>query len=133
MAATVKGAAKSRANSAKPKALEPAEPFRFSTEAEPEAEERIPFFYIDDDEYTILANPGPGPAIEAMHIAAGGGPVALVESDDYLMTEMLGEDGWAALRGLARDNRITGKQLRAMIKEVTTRAMGAMEEEGPNR
>jgi hypothetical protein len=137
MAATVKAGAKSRANGTRPKPqalpAAPAEPFRFSTEAEPEAEEREPFFYIDDDEYTILSNPGPGIAIEAMHIMAGGGPAAIVESDEYVMTEMLGEDGWAALRGVARDRRITGRQLRAMIIEVTQKAMGALEEEGPNR
>lgn len=134
MAATVRGGAKSRANGAKPKAVSaPAEPLRFSTEAEPVVEEREPFFYIDDAEYTIPKAPGPGIAIEAMHIAASGSPAALAESDDYVMTEMLGEDGWEALRGLAREHRITGPQLRAMIKEVTTKAMGALEEEGPNR
>lgn len=129
MAATVKAGAKPRPNGTKPQAPEP---LRFSSDAEPEPEERETFFIIDDTEYTILKNPGPGIASDAMDILAAGTPSSLVASEKYVMEAMIGEDGWAALRKLARDRRISGKQFRAFVQECTVKAMGALEDEGPN-
>jgi hypothetical protein len=139
MAATVNAASKAKGG-AKPRPASrpqlpaaPAEPLRFSSEAEVEPEEREPFFYVDETEYTILANPGPGIAVEAMHIMAAGTPASTVAAEEYVTTAMIGEDGWAALRGLARKRIISGKQLRAMIAECSQKAMGALEDEDPNR
>lgn len=129
MAATVKAGAKPRANGTGPKTPEP---FRFSSEAEPEPEERVPFFYVDDTEYTILANPGMDIGTEALYLAADSGPAGMAAAEKYTMEKMIGADGWAALRKLKRERKISDKQFRAMITEVRARAMGPMEDAAPN-
>lgn len=129
MAATVKAGAKSRANGTSPK--EP-EPFRFSSETEPEPEERVPFFYVDGQEFTILVNPGMDIGTDALDMMAEGGPTAIAAAERYVMESMIGKDGWAALRKLKRDRKIPDAQFRAVITEVRTRAMGPMEDAAPN-
>jgi hypothetical protein len=112
--------------------LAPAAPevLRFTSTSD-EPEQREPLFYIDDVEYTILVNPPASIAQEALHILAeaGGGPVGQIMADDYVMGEMLGEDGWAALRSC---KTVKPEQLAHLKQEVVKKAMGALEEV-PNR
>lgn len=95
--------------------------------AEPE---RVPMFFIGDREYTVLKDPPASIALEAMHIMArgGGGPQAELMADDYVMTEMLGEEAYAAFRQAPQP---TPKQRRWVSMEVTKRAMGALEDPKP--
>lgn len=93
-------------------------------EAEPE---RIPMFTIGGREYTVLLEPPTSIAVEALHImaAGGGGPQAQLVADDYVMTQMLGEDAYAALR---QSKKVTSAQRRWVSMEVSRRAMGALED-----
>lgn len=136
MAATVKGgspAAKKRAaiTAGRP---EP-ELRRFSTETDSavELEKRVPFFEVDDEVYTILDNPDPSIGADALDMMAKDTPGAMAKAERFVMTAMLGDDGWDALRKLARDRVITSAQYRAMIKEVREKAMGPLEDDTPNR
>lgn len=128
MPATVKAAATHRPA---PPAQAPAVLRLSSTSDEPE--EREPLFYIDDVEYTIPVSPPASISLEAMHIIAegGGSPAAQMAAEDYVMTEMLGEEGYAALRGCKTIKR---HELRRVIEVISERANGALEdEEHPNR
>lgn len=138
MAATVKAGAKrprtanANGNGTAPPAPQITGPLRFSAESD-EPEEREPLFFIDDHEYTIPVNPPASIALEALHImAAGKGSVAAsIEAEDYIMTEMLGEDGWAALRGC---KTVKKHEMRHLIQVISERANSAMEDDGnPNR
>jgi len=103
------------------------------TSTSDEEEAREPLFYIDDVEYTIPVEPPASIALEALHIVAegGGSPVAQMMAEDYVMTEMLGEEGYAALRGC---KTLKSADLRRVIEVCSERANAAMEEEGnPNR
>jgi hypothetical protein len=52
-------------------------------------------------------------------------------AQDFVMTEMLGEDGYAALRGC---KTLKPSELRQVTQIISDRANGALEdEEGPNR
>lgn len=92
-----------------------------------EVEQREPLFYIDDVEYTIPVDPSPTIGLEALHIlsANGGGVIAQAMADDYVMTEMLGEDGYAALRGC---KTVTSGELAQVIRIVSQKALGALED-----
>jgi hypothetical protein len=96
-----------------------------------EPEQREPLFYIDDTEYTILVNPPASIGQEALHILAeeGGGPLAQVMADDYVMTAMLGEEGYAALRAC---KTVKPAELAHLKEIITKKALGALEEV-PNR
>lgn len=102
---------------------------RFSAESD-EPEEREPLFYINDAEYTIPVEPGPGIGMEALHIIAegGGSAVAMAMADDYVMTEMLGAEGWEALRGCKTVKRA---DMLHLIQVCTQKALGALENPNP--
>jgi hypothetical protein len=138
MAATVRAGAKSRPATrdhlppaSKGHADAAAAPgvLRFSSSSD-KPQEREPLFYIDDTEYTIPVDPSPSIGLEAIHIVSegGGNPVAMAMADDYVMTQMLGEDGWAALRGC---KTITAGDYRHLVKICSERAMGALEDPNP--
>jgi hypothetical protein len=93
-----------------------------------EEEQREPLFYIDDVEYTIPVEPPAGIGLEAMHMIAQGGPAAGAAVEDYIMGEMLGEDGWAALREC---RTLKMADYRRLVQVCTEKVMGA--EEDPNR
>ena len=77
---------------------------RFSSEAEPKVSKRIPLFYIDDVAYTVPKDPSPSIGLKYLQIAHE-------ESGDaatyYLMTTMLGEEGFQALIDYAEQGKLT--------------------------
>lgn len=93
---------------------------------EPEPE-RIPMFYIGDREFTVPKEPPVTIGLEALHIISrgGGGPIAQAMADDYVMTEMLGEEGFAAYR---QSPKLTVPQRQWVKLKVTQMAMGALED-----
>ena len=112
-------------------APEPSGPLRFSS-ADDGEEKREPLFYVDDVEYTIPVEPSASIALESLHIIArgGGSLAAQMMAQDYVMTRMLGEDGWAALRGC---KTVKKHELKHLIQVVTQKAMAELEdEESPN-
>jgi hypothetical protein len=119
-----------RARTVPAAAIQPPQPavLRFTSVAD-EPEEREPLFYIDDTEYTMLKNPSSTIGQEALHILAenGGSPLGQVMADDYVMTKMLGEEGYAALRAC---KTIKAADLAHLKQVVSQKALGALE--GPN-
>lgn len=105
-------------------------------------EEREPLFYIDDAEYTIPVVPVATTGLQATHllaetraelIATGMAPLtaanlAMGVAQDYVLREMLGEEGYAALRAC---KTITGPQLQRLVEVCSEKAMGAMEAPNP--
>lgn len=89
--------------------------------------ERIPMFYIGDREFTVLKDPPVSIGLEALHIIArgGGGMIAQTMADDYMMTEMLGEEGYAVYR---QSPKLTREQRLWVKMRVTQLAMGALED-----
>jgi hypothetical protein len=135
MAATVKAGAKARPARTPPAAPvqppPPSGPLRFTTPAETIEDEREPLFFMDDREYTIPVDPGLGVSYDTMHVAREQGTAA---AEDYFMTAMLGEDGWAELRRLLREKIISKEDFLHLVEVCRDKAMGAMEdEESPNR
>jgi hypothetical protein len=65
-----------------------------SSDQEGEPEKRVPLFYIDDVEYTVVENPSPTIGLRYLHILGteGEGQAAY-----YLLSKMLGEEGYEAL------------------------------------
>jgi hypothetical protein len=117
---------------------------RFSSSSD-KPQEREPLFYIDDTEYTMLVDPPASIALTASRLlsderrhleALGADPLEAFRaasglSQNYVMTEMLGEDGYAALCGC---KTITPAEIRQVMQVVSERAQGALEdEEHPNR
>jgi hypothetical protein len=102
---------------------------RFSTKAggNGKGDVRVPLFAVDDKEYTIPAYPDLSIGLEAMRLAGEPGiPVdyAATRSLVYILTAMLGEDGYLAMRtapGLEPDDFA---KLAAICRE---RAMGPLE------
>lgn len=84
------------------------EPIRFEEEDAPE-KIRVPLFYgPDGDEYTVWANPPPRVGLKYMDEFArlGGDAPADAVATHWLMVQLIGEDGHAALlqmKGLDRD------------------------------
>ncbi len=76
------------------------EPIRLSTKDIVPPARRVPCFYIDDAEYTIMLEPPMAVSLEFAHIMAEGSGTAeaMGIAVDYLLTELLGEDGYRALR-----------------------------------
>jgi hypothetical protein len=142
MTATAKGTPRTRPSQRArtvPAAVPAAPPrpvvLRFTSEpaeaAEQVPEEREPLFYIDDVEYTIPVNPSSVIGREALHIMAehGGGPVGMTLADDYIMTMMLGVEGFSALRSC---KTLKKGDYPYLVSIITERAMGALEEDNPN-
>lgn len=92
-----------------------------------EPEEREALFYIDDTEYTVLVNPPASIGQEALHIIAegGGSPVAQVMADDYVMSQMLGGEAYAALRAC---KTVKAGELAHLKQVVSRKALGALED-----
>jgi hypothetical protein len=84
-------------------------------------ESRVPLFYIDGTEYTMLANPSASLALEYLDFAKSGDQEA---AQVFMMTEMIGEDGWQALKGC---RALKGADLRRVMQVVNKTLMGALE------
>jgi hypothetical protein len=82
------------------------------------SEERIPLFSIDGTEYTMPAEVAGNVSMEATELWATEGEASATR---WLMLELLGEDGWAALRGC---KTITKAQMRQVVQIIVRHAMG---------
>ncbi|MCW2903886.1 MAG: hypothetical protein JWO67_6151, partial [Streptosporangiaceae bacterium] len=83
---------------------------------------RFPLFYIGDKPYTVPAQPRMGLGFEFLHIARTQGEVMAY---DFLMTEMLGAEGWRALcqyRG-----KISAEQYATIVSVAERLTVGALE------
>jgi hypothetical protein len=103
----------------------PWEPVRLTPAGEPEAERRVPVFSIvrDGEEtvYTVLGNPRYRVSMEYVHrVRTEGVGMAL----DWLLGEMLGEDGYAALRSW---DELTEEDTGRVIAVCTGLALGRLE------
>jgi hypothetical protein len=122
----------------------PYEPLRFTT-GDSTPEKREPLFYIDDTEYTMLADPPASIGLTAMKIeaemvdelTAAGATVQVAsmkaagKAQDYIMRRMLGDDGYEALCGY---EKLTGSELRQIIEICATKVYSVLEDEdNPNR
>lgn len=73
-------------------------PFQFEpVRLTPQPQRRIPCFYDDDREYTILADPLTGIAAKFIEMCLEGGPVAEAKAALWAVREMLGAEGYDAL------------------------------------
>ena len=102
------------------------EPLRLETPDEaPEEAPRVELFSIDDQPFTIPVRVPQQVAVEYLHrFATAGGPEGQVLANDYLLTQVLGEDAYAALRAWPH---LTTDQF-AWVTEVITRlAFGQIE------
>jgi hypothetical protein len=88
-------------------------------------EDRIPLFSIDGTEYTMPAEPLGYIGIEATHLWATESPAA---ATDWLMTEMLGEEGFTALRTC---KTITRAQYNQVVKIVVDHVYGDEDPKAP--
>jgi hypothetical protein len=97
-------------------------------DGEPEEAEREAVFSIGDKVHTMLAHPSPTIAATAADLAyrRGGTDQAYGLAAVYVMREMLGESSY---RALLNAKRLTKDQYKAIIKTVTERAYGVLEEE----
>ena len=80
-------------------------------------------FSVDGVEYRIPVEFGPGIGLIYLNRIDEGRDVAL----GGILKTVIGKEGWAALMKLAESNRITGPQLKAIMKKVNDRTMGAVE------
>jgi hypothetical protein len=101
---------------------------RFDTTASAgEADVRIPLFSIDGKVYTIPSRPNLTVGLEATHLSADATVepgYAATRAVDYVLTEMLGDDGYAALR---RIPNITSEQFNKVVAICMELSMGALE------
>jgi hypothetical protein len=98
--------------------------------ASSEPEEREPLFYIDDECFTIPVSPPASIGLEAMHMTARGGMAAAAATEDYIMSEMLGDEGWAALRAC---KTLKLADYRRLVQVCMEKAVGPQEDDAPNR
>jgi len=101
---------------------------RFTTEASGDVPEvRIPLFSIDDVVYTIPAEPNLTIGLEASHLLGESADpgIGATRAMDYVLTEMIGEEGYAALRRLRTVSRAGFQKVSAICMEL---AMGALED-----
>lgn len=87
--------------------------------------ERIPIFSVDGTEYTIPADVPAYVSLEAQELLATQG---MVVAERWLMVELLGQDGWDALRSC---KTLTRAQYRKLAASIVEHAMGPDEDEGP--
>lgn len=100
-------------------------PVRINTSEDPFAGiGRKPLFYIDDREYTIPVDVPAWYGLEAMEKTA---TMSEVEGTRWLMIQMLGQEGWDALRAC---KTITKPEMAAMQMVVRELVFGEQEEEG---
>jgi hypothetical protein len=87
-------------------------------------EEREPLFSIDGTEYTIPVEVPPAMGLEAMEKTRTEGEAPATA---WIMRELLGVEGWKALRECKQVNRA---QMAAIMQVCRDRVFGGMEEEG---
>lgn len=105
------------------------EPLRLSTtDPEPLDDRRIEMFWIDDTVYTIPAEMPMSWALEYMHVVSTGSGQMKALATDWLLTAALGEEAYAALRGYPH---LRGKHFTWVMEQITSRALGAVEEAVP--
>ena len=89
------------------------------------SEERIPLFSIDGTDYTMPAEVAGYVSLEATDLWATQGEAAATR---WLMIEMIGEDGYAALR---QCKTITKAQMRHVQEILVKHAMGEEDPKAP--
>lgn len=97
------------------------EPVRIDPAAAPAEVERIPLFYIGDQEYSIPAEIDARAALVAMRLIKDRG---LEVAAAYMMEEAIGRDGLNALIGC---DAVTGDQIREILHNVQRMYMGDLE------
>lgn len=97
------------------------EPVRIDPAAAPEEMERIPLFYIGDQEYSIPAEMDARSALVAMRLIRTQG---LEAAASYMMEEAIGRD---AITALIRSNANNG-QIKEILSNVQRMYMGDLEE-----
>lgn len=99
------------------------EPIRIAADGDVE-EERVPLFYIGDDEYTIPKSIPKGVALQYLrHAAEVGHELATAP----LLIRVLGEDAYMALE---QSKALTGEQLEKIVDIIIKQALGDQEEKG---
>lgn len=93
-----------------------------STDSAPEPRE--PLFSIDDTEYTVPVEVRATMALEAMERTRTQGEPAATA---WLMAELLGEEGWRALR---TSRAVSKADLRTIMEICRQKVFGVLEEEG---
>jgi len=87
-------------------------------------EERVPLFFIGDDEYTIPKKIPRGVALQYLrHVSEVGHEVATAP----LLIRVLGEDAYLALE---QSKAMTGEQLEQIVDIIIKQALGEQEKEG---
>ena len=101
------------------------EPVRFDDE-HPEDIRVTLFVGNDGTRYTVLANPGPRVGLEYVHLVGmgGGSETAQLLASDWLMGEMLGQEGYDALRGMRTADGTKYRKITAIVNRI---AMGPLE------
>ncbi|MFJ4926838.1 hypothetical protein [Streptomyces sp. NPDC088736] len=90
-------------------------------------EERVPLFYIGEDEYTIPKSIPRGVALQYLrHASEVGHEVATAP----LLIRVLGEDAYLALE---QSRAMTGEQLEQIVDIIIKQALGEQEKEGKAR
>lgn len=95
------------------------EPIRIA--ADPVDEERIPIFYIGDDEYTIPKDIPPGVALEYLRVA---GDVGQEMAAPKLLVRVLGEEAYTALE---QSRGCTQEQLQQVVSLIVDLSLGRTE------
>lgn len=96
------------------------EPIRIAADDDVE-EERVPLFYIGDDEYTIPRDIPPGVALQYLRQARESGHELATPP---LLIRVLGEDAYMALE---QSRAVTEEQLERIVKLIIDLALGQAE------
>ncbi|MFI2761402.1 hypothetical protein ACH5A3_21410 [Streptomyces echinatus] len=122
-ARTRQSAAARKRTAAKPAGDLDFEPIRIAADDEIE-EERVPLFYIGDDEYTIPKHIPRGVALQYLrHASEVGHELATAP----LLIRVLGEDAYMALE---QSKALEDEQLERIVDIIVTQALGKQEKEG---
>jgi len=123
-ARTRQAAAARKRAAAKPTAvsdpLDGFEPIRIAADDDVE-EERVPLFYIGDDEYTVPTEIPPGAALQYLRQARESGPELATPP---LLVRVLGEEAYTALE---QSRAVTEDQLEKIVKLIVDLALGRQE------
>lgn len=103
-----------------PDPLDGFEPIRIAADDDVE-EERVPLFYIGDDEYTIPKEIAPGVALQYLRQARESGHELATPP---LLIRVLGEDAYMALE---QSRAVTEEQLERIVKLIIDLALGQAE------
>ncbi|MFF4552708.1 hypothetical protein [Streptomyces sp. NPDC001422] len=102
------------------------EPIRIAANDDVE-EERVPLFYIGDDEYTIPKSIPKGIALQYLRQAAEIGHELATAP---LLIRVLGQDAYTALE---ESKALDGEQLESIVDIIVAQALGKQEKEGKAR